>query len=134
MDALQNKRPQERIRIPQETTVSIAVGPKVVRKCLRDAHLDVPPGLGGCTNEMFRLCLEDNDLFQWLHSASEDFASGVVPPTVGRALMLTAMTALMTEGSIWIATGLAFKKLVAKCLARQFGKEVPCQKKQARIV
>ena len=59
-------------------------------------------------------------------SASEDFASGVVPPTVGRALMLATMTALRKDdgGVRGIATGLAFRRLVAKCLARQFGKEV----------
>ena len=45
-------------------------------------HMDLLPVLEGCTNEMLRLCLEDNDLFQLLHQASEDFASGVVPPTV----------------------------------------------------
>ena len=75
---------------------------------------------------MLRLCLEDNDLFQLLRSASEDFASGVVPSTVGRALMLATMTALRKDdgGVRGIATGLAFRRLVAKCLARQFGKEV----------
>ena len=74
-------------------------------------HLDFPPVL----------CFEDNDLFQLLHSASEDFASGLVPPTVGRALMLATITALRKDDG---GTGLAFRRLVAKCLARQFGKEV----------
>ena len=47
-------------------------------------------------------------------------------PTVGRAFMLATMTALRKDdGGVWgIATGLAFRRLVAKCLTRQFGKEV----------
>ena len=71
LDALQNRRPQERISaIPQEV----------------------------------------------LHSASEDFATGVVPPTVGRALLLATMTALRKDdgGVRGIATGLAFRRLVAE--------------------
>ena len=60
-----------------------------------------------------------------LHSAS-GFCSGVVPPTVGRVLVLATMIALRKDdgGVRGIAIGLAFRRLVAKCLARQFGKEV----------
>ena len=132
LDALRNRRPQERIfDIPQEVLdfqpqCPLQLDPKLFAKCLREAPSGSSPGPGGCTNEMLRLCLEDNDLFQLLHSASEDSASGVVPPTVDRALMSATMTALRKDdgGVRGIATGLAFRRLVAKCLARQFGKEV----------
>ena len=43
------------------------------------------PGPGRCTNEMLRVCLDDHELFQLLFSASEDFARGTGPSTVGRA-------------------------------------------------
>ena len=75
---------------------------------------------------MLRVCLDDHELFQLLFSASEDFARGTVPPTVGRVLMVATMTALQKpDGGVrGIATGMAFRRLVAKCLARQFGKTV----------
>ena len=93
LDALQNRRPQERISdIPQEVLdfqpqCPLQLDPKLFAKFLREAPSGSSPGPGGCTNEMLRLCLEDNDLFHLLHSSSEDFASGVVPPTDGRVLI-----------------------------------------------
>ena len=99
---------------------------KAFAKCLREAPSGCPPGPGGCTNEMLRVCLDDHELFQLLFSASEDFARGTVPPTVGRVLMVATMTALQKpDGGVrGIATGMAFRRLVAKCLARQFAKTV----------
>ena len=81
-------------------------------------------------------------MLRLFHSASEeDFASGVVPPTVGRALMSTTMTALRKDdgGVRGIATGLAFRRLV-EILARQLWKlhvlhvSSPRQPEQARIM
>ena len=43
---------------------------------------------------MLRVCLDDHELLQLLFSASEDFARGTVPPTVGRVLMVATMRAL----------------------------------------
>ena len=89
------------------------------RSCSRSVCAKPPSGSspvpGGCTNEMLRLCLEDNDLFQLLHS---DFASGAVPPTSGPSSHVghhDCSPERVRRGQ-GIATGLM--------LARQFGKEV----------
>ena len=132
LEALQSRRPQERVsQIPQEVLEfqpdhPLQLDSKLFAKCLREAPSGCSPGPGGCTNEMLRVCLDDNELFQLLFSASEDFASGSAPPLVGRAIMLATMTALRKDdgGVGRITTGMAFRRLVAKCLARQFSKEV----------
>ena len=99
---------------------------KAFAKCLRESLAGCSPGPGGCTNEMLRVCLDDLELFRLLFSASGDLARGTVPSTVGLVLVVATMTALQKPdgGLRGIATGMAFRRLVAKCLARQFGKTV----------
>ena len=64
-------------------------------------------------------------LFQLLFSAIEDFSRGTVPPTVGRVLMVGHHDSIAeTRRGCEIATGMAFRRLVAWCLARQFAKTV----------
>ena len=76
---------------------------------------------------MLRLCLDDMELFQLLFRAAEDFARAQVPDAVMKAFMSATMTAFQKPeggGVRGIATGTSFRRLVAKCLARRFGKAV----------
>ena len=66
------------------------------------------------------------EVFQLLFRAVEDCASASMPESVSKAFMSATMTALQKpdEGVRGIATGTSFRRLVAKTLARQFGKAV----------
>ena len=92
----------------------------------RSSPSGVAPGPGRCTNEMWRVCLEDQETLSLLFEAAEDFARGQVPPVVCRSLMLGTMTALQKRvGCVkGIATGCSFRRLVPKVLARQFSDAV----------
>ena len=59
-------------------------------------------------------------------SAAEDFARATVPDEARKSFMLATMTALQKKdgGVRGIATVSSFRRLVAKTLARQFGKAV----------
>ena len=65
---------------------------------LRSSPSGSAPGPGGCTNEMFRVCLD-------------------------RSFLRATVTALSKKdgGIRGIATGSSFRRLVGKTLARQFG-------------
>ena len=89
---------------------------KIFLDCLRGAPSGVASGPGGRTNEMLRVCLDDQETVSLLFEAAEDFARGQVPPVVCRSLMLATMTALQKRdgGVRGIATGTSFRRLVAK--------------------
>ena len=71
---------------------------------------------------MLRVCLDDAELLDLLGSAAEDFASVAVRGEVLRPFMLASMTALQKRhGGV---RGTSFRRLVAKTLARQCGREV----------
>ena len=95
-------------------------------KCSREAPSGSAPGPGGCTNEMLRVCLDDGEVLQLLHLAAQDFAQGRAPAEASHVFTPASMTALQKEdgGVRGIATGTFFRRLVAKTLARQFGREV----------
>ena len=95
-------------------------------KCLQSAPSGCAPGPGGCSNEMLRVCLDDCEVFQFLFRAAEDCASASMPESVSKAFMSATMTARQKpDGGVrGIATGTSFRRLVAKTLARQFGKAV----------
>ena len=80
---------------------------------------------GGCSNEMLRVLLEDKESLLYFHAAAEDFARAV-PASIFKAFMMANMTALQKRdgGVRGIATGTAFRRLVARTLARQFSTEV----------
>ena len=70
------------------------------------------PSLAGCTNEMLRVCFGRSRVAPTVVLASEDFAGGTVPPTLGRVLMVATMTALQKpEGGVrgsqlaWLSGG-----------------------------
>ena len=132
MEELRRRRPQERIReIPGEVLDDnpereLELDSKRFAECLRSAPSGSASGLGGCSNEILRVCLDDRDTLLFFTKAAEDFARATVPADVFRAFMTATMTALeKRDGGVrGIATGSVFRRLVAKTLARQFGKEV----------
>ena len=103
---LQERRPRERVReIPAEIIDFVADQPLVLdgtlfSKCLASAPAGSAPGPGGCTNELLKVCLDDVEEMQFLFLAARD------------------------GGARGIATGTSFRRLIAKTLARQFGKVV----------
>ena len=119
---LQGRRPQEReMEIPAEV-----MDHALFTKCLQSAPSGCAPDPGGCSNEMLRVCLDDCEVFQLLFRAAEDCASASMPESASKAFMSATMTALQKpDGGVrGIATGTSFRRLVAKTLARQFGKAV----------
>ena len=132
LDELRARRPQESSSpIPREVMDFAPQSPlsldgKIFAKCLRTAPSGSSLGPGGCTNEILRVCLDDAELLGLLSSAAEDFARAAVPGEAMRPFMLASMTALQKrDGRVrGIATGTSFRRLVAKTLARQFGREV----------
>ena len=128
---LQGRRPQERVReIPDEVMASnptrVNLDNFTFSKCLSSAPSGSAPGPGGCTYEMLKVCLGDAEATHLLFQAAEDLARAEAPATVTRAFMAATMTALRKpDGGVrGIATGTSFRRLVAKTLARQFGKVV----------
>ena len=91
------------------------IGHEFVHKVRPKCSSGCSPGLGGCTSRCC-VCLDDMELFQLLFRAAEDFCTC---PSARRSDEVT-MTAL--HGRWRRAT--SFQRLVANCLARQFGKAV----------
>ena len=132
LDELQGKRPTasatDSSHCPHiRPQTSIAVGFQPLHKISSEnAPSGRSPGLGGCSNEMWRVCLDDYEVFQLLFRAAEDFARADVPDGTRVAFMSATMTALQKpDGGVrGVATGTSFRRLVAKTLARQFSKRV----------
>ena len=123
LDELQQKRPQEQRReIPQPVLdfnpdVPLSLNKELFVSSLRSFPSGSAAGSGGCTNEILRVCLDDAHVLQLLHSTAEDFARGETPAS--RPFFLKK------DGGVrGIATESSFRRLVAKTLARQFGRIV----------
>ena len=131
LEELRRRRPQAALRqIPQEVMdyapdSPLAMDMKIFAKCLRTAPAGSSAGPGGCSNEMLKVCLDDEETCQLLFLAAEDFARGTAP-NVSQCFMLANLTALQKKdgGVRGIATGTTFRRLVAKTLARQFSRQV----------
>ena len=116
--------PREVRDFPPQSPLSL--DGKIFAKCLRPAPSGCSLGAGGCTNEILRVCLNDAELLDLLSSAAKDFARAAVPGEAMRPFMLASTTALQKRnGEVpRTVTSTSFHKLVAKTLARQFGREV----------
>ena len=99
-------------------------GFQVVHQVPPECTVKLRPRPGGCTNEMLRTCLCDPEVFQLLFREAEDCASASVAEKIRKAFISASMTALQKpDGGVrGIATGTSFRRLVARTLARQFGK------------
>ena len=131
LDEFRRRRPQAALRpIPQVVMDYAPDSPlvldmKIFVKCLRTAPGGSSAGPGGCSNEMLKVCLDDQETCQLLFLAAEVFARGTAP-NVSHCFMLANLTALQKKdgGVRGIATGTTFRRLVAKTLARQFSRQV----------
>ena len=96
--------------------------PSVFRSALSGSA----PGLGGCSYQMLKICLDDAEILQLLREAAEDFARAAVPQCIFHVFCEATLTALMKRdvGIRGIATSTSFRRLVSKSLARQFMKDV----------
>ena len=70
--------------------------------------------------------MDDDGILEALVDAAEALARAAVPDEIATALMQARLTALAKpDGGVrGIATGTAFRRLVARTLARQFGGEI----------
>ena len=94
-------------------------------KNLRSARRGLSPGLGGTRNEHLKILLEDNEGLDALSLMAQYFAEGNVPTDIIKALRLGKMTALRKTASKvrGLNAGETLRRLVAKTLAQQLGKE-----------
>ena len=80
LDELRSKRPQARqAEIPfavsqYEPTRGLKFDAKLFASCLRSAPLGSSPGPGGCSYEILRVCLDDQECLLLLTDAAQDFA------------------------------------------------------------
>ena len=99
-DELQGKRPQHQMReIPPAVLAFVPERPleqdfSLFIKCLQSPPSGRSPGPGGCSNEMWRVCLDDFEVLQLFFRAAEDFARADVPDGTRAAFMSATMTAL----------------------------------------
>ena len=105
-------QPQEPVRLDADIFTAV----------LRDARKGLSAGLGGTRNEHLRLCLEDDTALRLLHSVAECVAQGDLPRVVQDAMRLSQLTAILKDsGRVrGVSAGDTFRRLVGKCLARQF--------------
>ena len=130
--ALQDRRPREQVRAIPEVVLDInpsqplQLEMRTFVDCLRSAPACSAPGPpGGCSYEMLKVCLADPEVAQLLFMAAEDMARGTASEA-SRSFLVATMTAISKRdgGVRGIATGTAFRRLVSRTLARQFGAEV----------
>ena len=99
LNELQGRRPQEQLReIPAngmsfEPEIAVQLHRTIFATFLRGSPSGSSPGLGGCTNEMLRVLLDDPEALL-LTAAAVDFARTDVPQCIFGAFMLATMTAL----------------------------------------
>ena len=123
---LLERRPQVATReIPREVLDFSPPAPlelnfKLFSNCLRSAPAGSSPGPGGCTNEMLKVCLDDQETLQLLFCAADEFARGDVPRGVGHCFTLATLTALQKDGGVrGIATGTTFRRSKSASRSKQ---------------
>ena len=133
---LQNRRPQE-VGQPLSPEVLGFMLDRPVRldrtlflESLKSAPRGSSPGPGGCTYEHLKVLLDETDTAELMFAACSRLAQAKVPDQVATALMGARLVAVTKpDGGVrGIATGCAFRCLVARTLAKQFVKvfEVEC--------
>ncbi len=95
-------------------------------KVLKSAPRGAASGPGYTTTELLKVALDDEDTARLLHHAALRLARAEVLAGIAEAFMTARMTALLKpNGRVrGIATGTAFRRIVASCLARVVGQEV----------
>ena len=95
-------------------------------KQLKSAPRGASGGPGATTNEHLKVALDDEDTAALLHRSAQRMAHALIPVAIAEAFMSARMTALRKpNGKVrGIATGTAFRRLVASCVARVIGPSV----------
>ena len=129
--ASQDRRPREQVRaIPGEVLEFNPSQPLQLEMwtfvhCLRSAPAGSAPDPGGCSYEVLKVCLDDPEVTHLLFMAAEDMARGTASEASRSFLLATTTAISKRDGGVrGNATGTAFRRLVSKTLARQFGAEV----------
>ncbi len=125
-------RPRELVtEIPDEVLafepdVPLDFAFKLFARALKAAPRGSSGGPGETTNELLKVALDDEDTATLLHGAALRLARAQIPTTIADAFMSARMTALLkNNGRVrGIATGTAFRRLVAGCVARTIGPSV----------
>ena len=109
-----------------EPAVPVGIEFLMFVQVLKSAPRGSAPGPGDTINELLKIALDDEDTAALLHKAVVQMARARIPASISNAFMAARMTALKKpDGRVHgIATGTAFRRLVASCLARVVGKEV----------
>ena len=94
--------------------------------CVRGAPKGSSSSLSGATFELLKLALDDEATLDLQATVAEQYAGGNIPTSIAQALGLGRMTALLKDNgrARGIVAGDAFKRLVGKCLSRQYGPEI----------
>jgi hypothetical protein len=138
LQALKEKRPAgQRTLLPDDVMNFQPAAPLSLERgvfvdCVKTAPRGAAPGPGGCTYEMLKVMLGEDDTLEELLDAAQDFARAHVPAPVATALAAATLTALKkpakedgSDGGVrGIATGATLRRLTARTLARQFGAEI----------
>ena len=106
-----------------ESASAVAIPFKLFVSCLRSAPRGSSGGPGSTTYEHLKVALDDEDTAALLHKACERLARAHAPVDTTRAFMQANLTALVKKnGKVrGIATGTSLRRLVARCLAKQYG-------------
>ena len=107
---------------PQAVDIKFSLFTKV----LKSAPRGTASGPGDTTTDLLKVALDEEDTARLLHRAAVRLARAEIPACIADAFMSARMTALLKpNGRVrGIATGTAFRRTVASCLARVVGKEV----------
>jgi len=116
--------------MPQEARtyqprVPVQLDRKIWADTLRTASKGSSASLSGTTFEMLQVALDDECTLELQAFVAEQYSRGKVPSCIAEALSLGRMVALRKDGGgvRGIVAGDAFRRVVGKALARQFGKE-----------
>ena len=106
-----------------EPTSAVAIPFNLFVSCLLSAPRGSSGVPGSTTYEHLKVALDDEDTAALLHKACERLARAHAPVDTTRAFMQANLTALVKKnGKVrGIATGTSLRRLVARCLAKQYG-------------
>ena len=112
--------PAELLAFQPDQQVRLAAG--AVATTLREAKRGGAAGLSGMRAEHLKILLQDAEAIELLADAATQLARAHVPQEIQQALAMARMTALRKpDGGVrGIATGDAFRRLVARTLAKQW--------------
>ena len=119
------RRPPEPLRPLPAALASVPrvhLSAAAVADSLRTAKKGAAAGLSGATAEHYKLLLADEEALAQFAEVATLLANGDVPEEALSALALARLTALQKPGggTRGIATGDAFRRLVARSLARRY--------------